>query len=582
MKYLFLCLLLIGSLSCRTTQQPTFNYFDLKKAEDVVFTGAKNPFSLNFMKFTKQDSFLVATNYINKNYFIQRYDWKTKKLVSSEPFSSQAPPIDDVAHHRYIDSWCYVAPDSFFWSYAVGWHPRFEASDSTLMRMNARGEPLETIDLSIIPRQRTTMKLSLDPTQHKAERKISKDSAVWISMDDSRLMVNNGKIFLTFDQGHSRPGWKNFCKIPYEVGGHIEYRNGKHVFTPHPVYFPEFARKHHYPSDFTSPQRVINHRGNPVYGFWMTPTYTEYDLKTGKTKSYHVPHSLIDTILPASSDSNGKLIGPDEQWNKKGGEYFYLYFDPYRKQYLRFLKLPAPPKPTIEELSIRRYVLAVMDTNFKLLGEALLPEEIQPSPDPDKIVSIWPHLIIAPEGVYFINVKESYLREGEASVYTRYDFMPTKKKPIPFPNRKKGITQDSWLPYFRKEHQHSPQNEAIIFVPLDNSCPPCKDDVLAFYKKFRQQYPDKPIRLVAALKRRDQKVIDRHLNDSSLVRGDARTFYDAQGRYLKYVLDFINPRIILVQDGKIIKDLTLNPSQIPDLPPIVYKFFDVTEPKEQE
>lgn len=66
MKYLLLSFVLICSLSYLSAQKPTFNYFELKKADEIAFSPARQPFVWDFVRFARGDTTFLAYNYNEK------------------------------------------------------------------------------------------------------------------------------------------------------------------------------------------------------------------------------------------------------------------------------------------------------------------------------------------------------------------------------------------------------------------------------------------------------------------------------------------------------------------------------------
>lgn len=411
-----------------------------------------------------------------------------------------------------------------------------------------------------------------------------KSLTVYFSSIYSKLEYSERKVFGTvvpynFSFGDSIYRDHNFRP---KFAGHWQNQDGSYVFKGHSVLFPDWVYTQPYVcSSSSAMRRAINHKGNPVYSFEMTPEYVEYDMTSGETRSYRVPSAFLDTVRPVPLDENGK---PEfkSQFNPREGSFFQFYFDPWRQQYIRLIKLPPDSSKGPEGINVWRYALGIIDTNFNLIGEGILPEAMQPKLE----TTNWPRMVIRPDGLYFYDhpATEAANANGEKGlVYARLDWTVTGKNIYAdyFERRKKNRegkaapkAGDRLAAYLKEQHGVGTENQLVMLLPLQEACPYCRGFVLDFYKQFRAEHPDKPFYLVAVAS--DTSVTNELLfRKHGLAPGDPYLITDPRNDLKRYAAKFINPRLLIYKDGKKQTDQNLPPAEVESVPGTISRYFGV-------
>lgn len=138
--------------------------------------------------------------------------------------------------------------------------------------------------------------------------------------------------------------------------------------------YPETYTENIYGYSYQNYGYCINNNGKFVFSFPADTNVYETDFK-----GYH--HAYY-----AKSNFQSKEIPPVSVEDIKNGKSFFeysirdsyssIYFDPYKKWYLRLVKLKMNDSTAMAKFRIRKKSILVLDSNFKIIGEGYLPEDI--------------------------------------------------------------------------------------------------------------------------------------------------------------------------------------------------------------
>jgi len=180
----------------------------------------------------------------------------------------------------------------------------------------------------------------------------------------------------------------------------------------------------------------------------------------------------MDAIRAIPYDKNGSPVHTS-QFDPVEGEYCYFEFDPFRKHYLRWIRLPKRGRRPMIELNRDRFAVAVYDTNFHLLGESLLPEDLQP----DERIGRWLRWFITPEGYYFRNNRTS---DTLNDVFDAFDlqFGPAKtdkqlksQPKIQEQDDSLAIYEEDWARYLKEVQGVERIDGPLLIVHTRRGCP---------------------------------------------------------------------------------------------------------------
>jgi hypothetical protein len=133
------------------------------------------------------------------------------------------------------------------------------------------------------------------------------------------------------------------------------------------VYFGLIDRTYQYFTDSTI-----------VYMFSQNPEIRVFNYETNNLQIFECKSIYQNTEISPTQEEYNK----DDLWNhmKTNGHYERLIFNPLLNVYYRFFFLPIPPKLPDNSTSTirdRRISIMILDTNFNLLAEKLLPETVK-------------------------------------------------------------------------------------------------------------------------------------------------------------------------------------------------------------
>jgi hypothetical protein len=318
-----------------------------------------------------------------------------------------------------------------------------------------------------------------------------------------------------------------------------------------PIYLPERAYHLEYPG-WRAPESVLNSKGNPVFGFNMCPDYIEYDRATRELHRHRLPSVFVDTIYP-------KL--------ETEPMYFSLFFDRYRKQYWRIVQLRVDPKAPITQQNKRMYSAQIFDESFQLLGEGLLPPELQPGFD---MYSKWIRPLFTPQGVFFYNWNRAKSFDGVAVVFQQFEPTFVKENPLKALKKireAKGSFSDDWKTYLTQELKQPTDSIAYLVLQPEESCPSCHYKMIEYYKTQRKEHPQRGLRLLILYN--NPNPLQQTLTQLGLTKEDSFLVLDGKSRNKEYILRYDNPRIIGFKNGKLTVDKILDPKDIPDAPALI-------------
>ena len=328
-----------------------------------------------------------------------------------------------------------------------------------------------------------------------------------------------------------------------------------------PLQNPRVPTTRYFPKSFTSPSVCIGSNGSWVFSYAYSDQVFLYHPEAAALDTYSMPSSLIDTVRPLAKPTSSSAPANYPMDDLSLPAHKLILYDPYRYQYIKLCRIPMGPYGGSNQLPA--YSLILADTAFRVIGEALLPDELVP---PYDRFALFP----APDGLYCWNPARTSAYD-DRYVFTRLDFKPTRKPAAKTLRRHlaqqaaASKPQGRGLPdYLRRNHQLTLENEAVLLVPVDNSCASCKDFVLRYYADsvLATGATGPRLLLLAA----DATAIEQAIATHGLAPYRERILTDPRRLALRYVPEWINPRWVVVRGGQLATDAVLNPTEIYTLP----------------
>jgi hypothetical protein len=549
--FALLAICVLNFIGCRSTSYKSLRF---KHQQEYHLPMASNPtyFTVNYEAESKQLFFYSFPN--QYGYF---YDWNTKKLIDSIHFKQYTQKYN-------INKVQFLNPNELLLFFNVNWYPN-DNYDSSFCTYNIQNRTFKRLDTRDWPFY----------GQEGQQLPNISQRYLWYHAE---LPYQNGRMAAVLASSKYNMGDTGYQQLKQSLGGYFQIVNDTQVkFHEFPLYFPKWAYAQRYISDFRYIRSVMNNKGNPVFAFGMSPNYVEYDVASQQKKYYRVPSVLLDTVRPFPVDAKGRpidskgnrLIDPVEDPHE--GEFYDFRYDPFRNQYWRFLELRPEANASIVERNRRIYALQIFNDQFQLLGEGLLPDELQPMRDGEK----WIRMFFTPEGPVIHNPRRSEAFDGISMVFTRYEPQFGRQNPLKQQakhKRIKGRQTEDWKGYLAQVHQQNADSAAYIVIDPRNCCPACKYYMLEYFENHLQEHPDRPLKLVltGTSKQPIQEALD-YLKTQK--HDNRRVFIDDKGDYKRYVLNFLNPKLVLLRKGELVFNRQLNPADLKDVEQYLDRFY---------
>ena len=273
----------------------------------------------------------------------------------------------------------------------------------------------------------------------------------------------------------------------------------------------------------------------------------------------------MDAIRAIPYDKNGSPVHTS-QFDPVEGEYCYFEFDPFRKHYLRWIRLPKRGRRPMIELNRDRFAVAVYDTNFHLLGESLLPEDLQP----DERIGRWLRWFITPEGYYFRNNRTS---DTLNDVFDAFDlqFGPAKtdkqlksQPKIQEQDDSLAIYEEDWARYLKEVQGVERIDGPLLIVHTRRGCPNCRAHVLRQFHALRDSLPDRPLMLL---------LLDKSNAELDGLIGGHPYYSEVNKTHHYYARETGNPRLLFYKKGKLYRNYELNPADVGLVPYLIDDYY---------
>lgn len=296
------------------------------------------------------------------------------------------------------------------------------------------------------------------------------------------------------------------------------------------IKYPYLKKGIYYPGHFEGFNTQVLHDGKHVlYSFLYTPTIYKYNYDINKLEIFRNFDSyFIDTIK-----ADKKI--PKSQYILNRRIYVNINFD---KKYNRYFR------QALQSIKKNKRTIILADSNFNAIGEGMQPAHCQ------YVISL------SEDTLLFTNYQKT--GQSKDSIFFTVYKMEFNKGDIN--SLKFGLGLNKKLfnlkieDYIKSVTNIKDTFYSLIIVQTSLGCPSCITEIIKYfginYKKFSNSHS------YLLLTDSNLNNITSRLRDNKLDIKSKNIFYDNSNSYMDYVPKdaLLNPRLILVENGKIVKD----------------------------
>ena len=164
--------------------------------------------------------------------------------------------------------------------------------------------------------------------------------------------------------------------IPHPLTASYNIKTKKVTVLPPHINASYYKNSHGFTS---SCYQTCNGKGDIIYYYNGMAEISRFDTDKNTLTTYHgIGKSVIDTIYPVSLEVARSDKDYLVEHHHSSGEYMKLYYNPFKNCYYRFVGHPLPKYNENGLRTIfkdRRVSLFILDEDFNVLAETLLPEK---------------------------------------------------------------------------------------------------------------------------------------------------------------------------------------------------------------
>ena len=164
--------------------------------------------------------------------------------------------------------------------------------------------------------------------------------------------------------------------IPHPLTASYNIKTKKVTVLPPHINASYYKNSHGFTS---SCYQTCNGKGDIIYYYNGMAEISRFDTDKNTLTTYHgIGKSVIDTIYPVSLEVARSDKDYLVEHHHSSGEYMKLYYNPFKHCYYRFVGHPLPKYNENGLRTIfkdRRVSLFILDEDFNVLAETLLPEK---------------------------------------------------------------------------------------------------------------------------------------------------------------------------------------------------------------
>lgn len=520
--YFFLSFLFFAS--CQSQNKNTLNIikFKLIKKSKLIPKNGIKPFPSSYRNIN--DSIYITFNSDNKKKLIT-YNLTSKKITEIIPIN--------YFDNQNLSAFNYHNKDSIFLAFNASAISRNQFHDSSVMIINNHGKISKIFDF-----KNSHVFCSYNPFS-------TIDSSVILPTPFSEISYSNNNLYFGFLKRNYKIGYSKSENIKLPIAGHynlsknklIEYNNLKEI--------PFFKEGRYYHKLNKIIQIILSNDNLPIIAFGHTSLIYKYDTKQKKKYSYKIKSILVDTVKPNNKCKTGKC---KDYYN---AFYSKIYYNKYLKQYYRFISLPSLKDDTPYRKNHRKKTLVITDINFNTIAEGIIPDNLVDVP-----------FIISKEGLWFYNSSDNENITFE--LYTINYKKGSKQDLINEYHKKTDVDNKFGISPFMKDNFNiKEKNAAIIIVPTDLGCHSCASTISKFYIDNQNLFKGKKIYFVLAGLAKFS--VEPFIKQNNIELNMPNLLIDKKGKYLNYFDSFNNPKLFILENGKIKFKKVFYPSELIDL-----------------
>ncbi len=402
--------------------------------------------------------------------------------------------------------------------------------DSLISLRNIHGEILKNYSLN-----------GAKVLTHSQPEYYENENALMLNVNqNNELVYHDNKLFVQFTDSYSNLSIEN-NRLPH--AGYIDCKTG--TFKEINVIYPDITQNNQF---YSSVEKDIvtgvSHDGDVLYSFGYTPTILKYNYHTDKITKIRIKSSVIDTVYPASSETE---IPGGLQYSMPYPRYLNIVYDKNRQLYYRFMLLP-------QEFGKYKFLMQIADTSFNLIAEAY--------PVPTNSV------FVTKEHVYFgaKPYKISYTKSQNQNLIQQ--ITATKV------HVETNITDLS--KYFKTYIGLKSKNLTAVLMWMPTTCEGTQDYIFQHFQANMEMYSKSDTYLILVTGKKTN--IQERLSSFNLT-GKENVFIDSifeYGRYNNFNQHSL-PRIIKIRKNKVAADTTFNLGSDKDIIDIQNYILDLSK-----
>ncbi len=524
MKKLNLLLFIVYSLiitNCSFQSQKKMNIvkFYKQKSKRINIENGIKFFPLSY--YEKKDSVFIV---LNNDKQLTTYSLETGEKINEI----------NINYFKYqsLMSYKYLNKDSIILLFNSSSISNYNYHDSAFMIINNQGEIKKIFNFKDTP-----VRCSYNNIKSSFE-------TMTIPSAFSDIYFSDNKVFFSISRQYIKPGDSISESVNLPYGGHYDLIDNKLITYNKLNHHPYFAQGRYYKRLYSSVFITMSNKKLPIYGFRHTSIIYEYDYKKDVKHQHKLKSALVDTIKPDT-------VYMEKYVDTYNAQYNNFYYDKYRKIYYRFVTLAAKKDETPFRKNHRKISMLVADTNFNKIAEGILPDNLHSIP-----------FLITKEGIWFHNSADK--ENITFDLYTLKYKKGTKQDLVKEYNEKtEAENKDGVLPFMNNLFKVKAENSLIVIVPTDLGCHSCASTISKFYVENQTLFKNKNLYFVIA--GIAKFTVDPFIEHNDLKGDMPNLFIDKKGEYLNYIEGFNNPKLLILENGKVKFDKVYSPSELIEL-----------------
>ncbi len=475
---------------------------------------------------TENDSDLIIF-YNSDNKILLKYDYLTSKLLDSIK-------VGILPKHQ-VWSINYHNKDSIFVVYNAAQSENYNHS-GTIVMINSLGELRKSFSLAGLP------------VKCNECGSINTNNLEYIANIYGELPYFKSKLYIQLQSWNFKLGDTLYGNNKHPVSASLDLtKNSAEI---HPIYIANKTGCF-YPKRSKVISNCVNKYGNLIVGFNTSSRIQEFNPISNTTTSHQIKSVFGDTIYPQN-----QIIKTQDDYSQISFQ--ELYYNKYQNSYLRISRLALPLKVSLKEKRDPDYGITMLDSNFNILGECVLPKGLSPTCYFSKV------------GVSFWNKEES--KKNNSICFNTYsiNFQKSNHLDILKDIRKRDTIQYELGIYaYIKNNFKTPAGKFItVFLPIKQSCKPCIDHITQYVVEKQ-----KNMSLYFILASDSKSDILDYIKQYN-IQINNKLWIDDNLKYIKYFENTIfNGFVTFIENNNVIMEIPIIPGNLEKIKLEISKFL---------